>query len=282
MSDLITRFQNRRPLGVPVFDAHAHMGRWIFPVFNDGSATAMLRTMDRLGVDAVALAHHAVMGPSPADGNRLAEAQIEPYPGRFYLYCGYSPHYLDEGPALLTRAFADPRYVGIKLHPSAHEVSVDDPRYRPAFEFANDHALPILIHTWVGGGCRPELVGNVAADFPDATVIMGHHGGGWAGFAESVTACGAHPNLVCDTCTSELTYKIVDRLTEAIGVRRVLFGSDIPFLEQDAQLGKVVYARISDDDKARVLGGNFLDLLKRRRNLPPVPLPPVAHQQYAS
>ncbi len=272
MSDLMTRCLRGEPPGVFVFDAHAHMGRWIFPVFADGSAEAMVATMDRLGVDAVALTHHACMGPSPSAGNRLAEQAIEPFPGRLFLYCGFSPHYADEGPEELERALKDPRYVGIKLHPATQEMDIDDERWQPAFESAQKHALPVLIHSWVGGGCRPKLIGKVAADYPDATIILGHHGGGWAGVKESVEACKEHPNLVCDTCASELTYKVVDRLVGEIGPDRLLFGSDLPFIAQDAQLGKVVCSRISDEDKAKVLGGNFLSILRRRRGLPPVPL----------
>jgi len=267
------RFQRGEPLGVVVFDCHAHMGRWTFPVFAEGSAEAMVAEMDRLGVDAVAAAHHACMAASPKVGNGLAERAIEPWPGRFFLYCGYSPHYPDEGPEELERAFADSRYVGIKLHPSTHETAIDDERYRPAFEFADAHALPVLVHSWLGGGTRPELIGEAAADFPDATVILGHHGGGWAGLEEAVEACNEHANLVCDTCASELAYKIVDRLTDAIGADRVLFGSDLPFIAQGPQLGKVIYSRISDEDKAKVLGGSYLSILKRRRNLPPLSLP---------
>lgn len=272
MSELMQRFRNDEALGATVFDAHAHMGRWAFPVLGDGSAEAMVATMDRLGVHAIALAHHACMGPSPHEGNLLAERAIEPYPGRFYLYCGFSPHYHDEGPVELQRAFEDPRYVGIKLHPSTHQLDIDDPRWLPAFEFADRHALPVLIHSWVSSGCRPELVGQVAANYPDATVILGHHGGGWAGVSETLETCRKCPNLVCDTCTSELTYKVVDRLVEGLGAKRVLFGSDVPFLAQDSQLGKVIYSRVDDEAKRHILGGNFLSILKRRRGLPALEL----------
>jgi predicted TIM-barrel fold metal-dependent hydrolase len=273
MSDMMTRFRNNEPLDVFVFDCHAHMGRWIFPVFESGSAEAMIGEMDRLGVTAVAFAHHQSMTARPTEGNRLAEEAVARFPGRLYIYCGYNPHYPDEGAEILTNTFANPRCVGIKLHPATHDVPIDDERYRPAFEFAHAHALPVLIHSWVGGGCRPELIAQVAADFPDATIILGHHGGGWAGVKESIEACRRQANLVCDTCTSELTYKVVDRLTSAVGVERVLFGSDIPFLAQAPQLGKVVYSRIPDEDKIKVLGANFLSILKRRRGLPPIPLP---------
>ncbi len=266
------RFRHGEALGTTVFDAHAHMGRWAFPVFGDGSAETMVAAMDRLGVHAVALAHHACMGPSPHQGNRLAEREIEPYPGRFFLYCGFSPHYHDEGPVELQRAFADPRYIGIKLHPATHGLDIDDPHWLPAFEFADQHALPVLIHSWVNSGCRPELVGQVASDYPDARIILGHHGGGWAGVSETVETCRKHANLVCDTCTSELTYKVVDRLVHAIGADRVVFGSDVPFLAQDAQLGKVIYSRVEDEEKRKILAGNFLAILGRRRGLPALDL----------
>jgi predicted TIM-barrel fold metal-dependent hydrolase len=273
MDDLMTRYHRGEPPGPLIFDCHAHMGRWIFPVFSDGSPAAMVAEMDRFCVTAVAAAHHACMGPYPSEGNRLAEGAVAEFPGRLYAWCGYSPHYPEEGPAELQRVFSNPRFVGIKLHPATHETAIDDPRYRPAFEFADAHGLPVLIHSWVGGGCRPELIAKVAADFPEARFIIAHHGGAWDGVKETVEACKKCQNVCCDTCASELVYMIVDRLTEGVGVGRVLFGSDIPFLALGPQVGKVIYSRISDEEKAKVLGGNFVSILKARTGLPPVPLP---------
>jgi len=273
MRDLIQRFQRGEPLGIPIWDCHAHMGRWVFPVFRDGSAEAMIPVMDRFGVTDMVITHHACMGPFPTEGNRLAKEAADRFPGRIYAWCGYSPHYKDEGADLLERVFADPCFVGIKLHPGTHDTNIDDPRYRPAFEFANAHSLPILIHSWVGGGCRPELVAKAATDFPSAQVIIGHHGGGYDGFKETVEWMARQRNLYCDTVASELAYKMVDRLAEAVGAGRVLFGSDIPFIDLGGQLGKILYSRISDADKADILGGNFLSILRKRKDLPAVKLP---------
>ncbi len=273
MSDLMERFRLRQPLGIVVVDCHAHMGRWGFPVFQNGSAAAMLAEMDRFDVTTAAVAHHAVMGPCPSEAHRLAEAEIADSPGRFYLWCGFSPHYPDEGVQQLDRLLSDPRYVGIKLHPATHETDVDDPRYRPAFEFADAHTLPVLIHSWVRTGSRPELIAKVAANFPDARIILAHHGGGWDGHAEAIEACRTRENLYVDTCSSELVYRMVDRLTEALGADRVLFGSDLPFLSLGPQVGKILYARITDAEKTKVLGRSFLSMLRMRRGLPPVPPP---------
>ena len=128
MGDLMHRFCRGEPLETLVFDCHAHMGRWIFPIFQDGSPQAMVAEMDRFGVTAVAAAHHAGMGPFPSEGNRLAEQAAEQWPGRIYFWCGYSPHYPDEGPGELQRAFANPRCVGIKLHPACLLYTSPSPR----------------------------------------------------------------------------------------------------------------------------------------------------------
>ncbi len=40
------------------------------------------------------------------------------------------------------------------------------------------------------------------------------------------------------------------------GADRVLFGTDLPFLDPRPQLGRVAFAKISDDEKRLILGLN--------------------------
>ena len=49
---------------------------------------------------------------------------------------------------------------------------------------------------------------------------------------------------------------------EEAGADRVLFCSDIPLMDPRAQMGKIITADISDEDKKLVLGGNAKRLLK--------------------
>jgi predicted TIM-barrel fold metal-dependent hydrolase len=42
----------------------------------------------------------------------------------------------------------------------------------------------------------------------------------------------------------------------------VLFGSDMPYLEAAMVLGRVLSARISDEDREKILRGNFTRLLE--------------------
>ena len=53
---------------------------------------------------------------------------------------------------------------------------------------------------------------------------------------------------------------VVEYLTGAVGADRLVFGSDIPFMNAALQLGGLVYARITETDKRRILGGNAASL----------------------
>ena len=55
---------------------------------------------------------------------------------------------------------------------------------------------------------------------------------------------------------------MLERFVKEVGADKVLFGSDIPFLEPAAEIAKIVYARISESDKKKILGLNMKRLLE--------------------
>ena len=71
-----------------------------------------------------------------------------------------------------------------------------------------------------------------------------------------------HPNVYLETCSTFRTPGVIEQLVEEAGAERVLFGSDVPLMDPRAQLGKILTADISDDDKRLILGGNARRLLK--------------------
>jgi len=50
-------------------------------------------------------------------------------------------------------------------------------------------------------------------------------------------------------------------LVNEAGADRVLFGSDMPLMDPRSQIGKIITARISDEAKQKILGGNASRLL---------------------
>ena len=72
---------------------------------------------------------------------------------------------------------------------------------------------------------------------------------------------------------SELTYTtltrgMVEYLVREEGADKVLYGSDLPMRDPSPQLGWVAYARIPEEDKAKILSVNIQRLLALRKANP--------------
>ncbi|NJD01489.1 MAG: hypothetical protein FIA99_02545 [Ruminiclostridium sp.] len=49
-----------------------------------------------------------------------------------------------------------------------------------------------------------------------------------------------------------------------VGSRKVLYGSDMPFIDPKPAVGRVAFAQISDDEKRDVFGKNMQRLLEKK------------------
>ncbi len=78
---------------------------------------------------------------------------------------------------------------------------------------------------------------------------------------EAIAAARACPNVYLETCSTFRTPGVIEELVDGVGVDRVLFGSDMPLMDPRSQIGKIITARISDEAKQKILGGNAGRLL---------------------
>ena len=79
----------------------------------------------------------------------------------------------------------------------------------------------------------------------------------------STEAAKKRENVFLETCCSTVIYGVMEMLVNKIGADRILFGSDMPFVNANAQIGKILHAKISDDDKRKILGLNMAKILKK-------------------
>jgi len=153
--------------------------------------------------------------------------------------------------------------VGIKMHPDMHLYAVDGPAYRPAWEFANENALPVLIHTGLGSQWNdPAHLAGPARDFPRAKIVVGHAGSLFPLAESSIRLAKDVPNTYLDLTGSTCPYGLLEWMVAEIGADRVLFGTDLPFLDPRQQLGRVALSRLSEVDKAKILGLNAAQLFR--------------------
>lgn len=257
MSELKGKVSQGTPLTDElVIDSHCHMGRWFNFNIPMGDADGMVKRMDRLGIRACVAAHHASVGPDFRYGNDEVLKAMAEFPDRIYGYATVNPNYPDELTAELDRCIRA-GMKGIKIHPDVHQHPIDGEKYRPVWEYAEQHGTPVLSHTSTSGNYNPVKSFEALAErYPNAVVILGHSGFGSEGADQSIEAASKFPNIYLEITGSVIVYGTLERMVREAGADRVLFGTDLPFIDPRPQLGRVAFAKISDEEKRMILGLN--------------------------
>ena len=243
----------------PVIDMHGHYGPFSGIYFPKPYAEGMLDTLDGCGMRCIVISgHHALIDPE--DGNPEVADVVRRYPGRFYGYRAVDPTRPDQLARELARYHNDPGFVGLKLHPSWHAYPINGPNYTPAWEFAQEHRLIVLTHSWGGSAYdRPEQVAEMAARYPGVTVLMGHAGfGAWD---TAMALAREHDNLYLELTAAYRVSGIIERFVNEVGSHKVLFGTDLPWFDPHYAIGCVCFSRITDEDRHNILHRNAERLL---------------------
>ncbi|WP_217428467.1 amidohydrolase family protein [Microlunatus speluncae] len=249
---------------IDVVDAHAHLGPYSRFFIPEPDADTMVAVMDRVGTAVTVLSSNLAIQLDAERGNDATLAAVDAHPDRLAGYAVINPW---QDPAdQLARVEQDPRFVGIKLHPSLHNYPVTGPRYAAVWEFAQRTGCPVLSHTAQGSPWdAPRLFDPICAEHPDAKIILGHSGITPAGIDEAITLARRHPRTYLELCGSLLVGELIMDMVEALGPDRVLFGSDFPFIDHRLSLGRVLGAGLSADAKGAVLGGSARQVFQWRQ-----------------
>lgn len=248
---------------VPIYDCHGHLGTHPDFMAVKQSTEDMIRVMDLLHIEVLAITSTLACYNDCPRGNAEVAVALERYPKRFRGYVTVNPHLEGEALRELDRwsSFHQPPL--IKLHPACHNYPVHGPNYRPVWDYANQTRAVVLVHTWDSDPiCGPLLLAPIAREFPQARILLGHSGVTWHGYEQSFEVAKAAPNTYLDITGSQSHRTIIERTVALLGAGRVLFGSDLPYLEAAVSLGRILAARISDAEKEMILRTNFLRLLE--------------------
>lgn len=243
-----------------------------FPVMSTSDIAESYR---RQGGRAVLLAWDAetATGQRALPSTAVAKMVVQ-HPDVFIGFGSVDPH---KGQAAVSGTYEAHRLglLGLKFHPSAQVFSPNDRMAYPVFEVAEHLGLICLFHTGVtalgrgmrgGGGIRhrhadPMLLDDLAADFPDLTIVMAHPSAPWQ---DEALAVAIHkPNVYIELSGWSPKY-LSDNLLAAIAgplKHKTLFGTDFPFLTAEKWLRDWYSLEFADDVTEAVLLGNAEELL---------------------
>jgi hypothetical protein len=117
----------------------------------------------------------------------------------------------------------------------------------------------MLFHCGGDEYSNPSNLGNLAARFPEATIIMGHMGE--ETWFEGIATAGKYKNIFLDTTGCSNFYRIINYAIDTVGEDRVVFGMDFPAYNPGPEIAKVREADISDEQKRKIMGGNAARIL---------------------
>ena len=164
---------------------------------------------------------------------------------------------------------------GFKFHPSLQAFEPNDRRFYPVYEAIAASGVPALFHTGQTGlgsalpgghGIKfrysdPMLLDDVAADFPDLTIVMAHPAVPWI---DSQIAIASHKaNCFIDLSGWSPKY-FPPQLVRAIGRQlrtKVLFGTDHPYITLERWRRDFDTLDIDADVLPLILKGNALRVL---------------------
>jgi len=142
---------------------------------------------------------------------------------------------------------------------------------RELCEAARTFRLPLLADV-VG---RAEVVDMLAPQFPDVNFIIPHLGSfadDWRAHQQVIDQLVRYPNVHADTAGVRRFDYIVEAIKRA-GARKILFGSDGPWLHPGVELHKIRLLSLPASQEGLILGGNMLRLLREVPELEGIRLP---------
>ena len=256
-----------------VADAHTHLFLEPSRVYGRSryfTESDLIAAMDRDGIDLALViarpAEHLRIDELRVLHERTAEA-IARHPERLVGSCWAAPRLGQAGLEEVERCLGELRYAGIKLHPSQEQFNIDDDEVLPYAAIAQDHGVPITVHTQLAvRGSEPWRMLSLAERFPDVTFVMAHLGGD-GGMVQTLAA--AKIAAECPNISVEVSTTVSDPgatyfgPAQILGPERVLFGSDAPVHQAALNLLKLDLVEMPDEWRALISGGNLLRLLRR-------------------
>lgn len=248
-----------------IVDSHCHAGHgdlMTAPWNTEAQLGRYLRRARLAGIE------HTIVVPAFHTDYALANREVSQIVARnggrlsgfAMVHCGRDAGRIDE---MIDEAVRHLGLRGIKVHGHDHMPT------REVCDAARRHRVPLLVD--VAGNAH--VVDMFAPQYPDVSFIVAHLGS----FADSFRAhqeliyqLVRYPNVFADTSG----VRRFDYLLEAVrhaGARKLLFGSDGPWLHPGLELHKIKLLGLTPAEEALVSGGNALRLILspevRRRDM---------------
>lgn len=235
-----------------IIDAHAHIGRFNSWPLVKGQPEDLVGILRDEGIDhALVSSAKAICYDCPSGNAEVLEAAAK-HEEIIPLLC-VNPRRPEEAFAELS-TWDERGFVGVKLHPSAHEYSLTSPEAEAVLDFCEANRVPVLTHSAEDDArCGPQAIAAVAQRHPGLALIVGH--ACLFSSREVVDVAEEHPNVYLELSVNYEAGKLEDTI-QRLGCERLLFGSDVPLHHPSVMLQRIKVVGLRKEDEDRLLFEN--------------------------
>ena len=183
------------------------------------------------------------------------------YPDKFNGWIMVNPK-IGDPVAEVEKWIGKPGWIGVKIHPYLHRYPVmmaDD-----VADYCSENGLPLMVH--LGGDQERGDYRYLPDRYPDLKIVYAH--GGVPFWEELWNYVKGMNNAFIDLSGQYLDGPLRLKAVKALGAEKCLYGTDGPYGYPDIDgsydhgkiLNEILDWPISDGEKERILGGNFIDI----------------------
>ena len=218
------------------------------------AAPALAERLTRYGISGALVCSTSSLEYNPREGNRVLAREIAAYPHFWPLY-SLTP---DEGALEEAAALLASRPFAALLLPDRdhHNFSLREWSAGPLLAALERRRIPVFLRPAPSGW---DEVATLLEAHPGLNVVVTHTG--YRADRYLYPMARRYPRLFVETSTY-LGHRQLEEFARTFGADRLLFGSNLPYYTPGASMSVLAYARLNDDERARIAGGNLRKLME--------------------
>ncbi len=241
-----------------MIDIHGHMGMTSSgqPIDVDG----LVKSMDEFGISITGIS--SLSGVVTKAQNDLVYECRKRYPTRVKAYAFINPKAPDVHDEIDKR-LGDQNFDGVKFHAWKHGfVSDNTSQLDKVLDHIQNYGVMVQTHVGTSPLATPYAWIRYAQKKPKLRMVFTHMG--CREFAFSVLK--AVPEVKNIYLETSVIYDrdVLENVREAVGAKRVTFGSDWPYKSVEVEIAKVYKMKFTDNELEDVFFNNAKELLERK------------------
>jgi len=249
-----------------IVDTHVHLGPLSNLYMPSGSNSNIIKLLKKFGVKKAICATHSSLSTINFGSVELPSI-LEEYKDFLYGYFVFNPNFEEISLKTLENYLNKNLIAGVKIHPSWHFCYPFDKKYAKFWDFITERQIPVLTHSWdpdVPNKAQkfsdPFFFEDIIKKHPSLKLILAHAGGRGEMLFKVISLLENYTNLYVDFAGDIFVPGLIEEYVKRVGSKRLLFGTDMPWVDIRFQLANVMNLDIDENDKRNILGLNAIKL----------------------